>query len=330
MAPETIIGQLRPTLTEQYMYDKGQKLAREKKKNRKVAEDQEVEGEDGPILWEGLFGTLEYNAVMNQERETMITIDWERGSHQQFSAAEIHKIIFDSGKPWMLSANGTIFTYEQEGVIPGLLTRWYSERKDIQKQLKEAKTKEEAEFYDKRQLVRKILLNSAYGALLNQHCRFYDKRIGQSTTLTGRQIVKHMSATLNELIAGEYNHTGEAIVYGDSVTSDTVIRTDEGSKTIEEMFYECLNHSIVGEKEYGLFNSSKVLGFNSYHMEPTIANISYIMRHKTKKKLYRITTENGKQVTVTEDHSLIVDRDGFLIECKPNDLLENDAIITFF
>jgi DNA polymerase elongation subunit (family B) len=216
MAPETIIGQLRPTLTEQYMYDKGQKLAREKKKNRKVAEDQEVEGEDGPILWEGLFGTLEYNAVMNQERETMITIDWERGSHQQFSAAEIHKIIFDSGKPWMLSANGTIFTYEQEGVIPGLLTRWYSERKDIQKQLKEAKTKEEAEFYDKRQLVRKILLNSAYGALLNQHCRFYDKRIGQSTTLTGRQIVKHMSATLNELIAGEYNHTGEAIVYGDT------------------------------------------------------------------------------------------------------------------
>jgi len=217
MAPETIVGQLRQTMTEKYLYDKGQKLAREKKKNRKIAEDEEVEGEDGPILWEGLFGTLEYTAVMNQERETMITIDWERGKKsQEFSAAEIHKLIFDSGKPWILSANGTIFSYENEGIIPGLLTRWYNERKQIQKQLKEAKTPEEAEFFDKRQLVRKILLNSAYGALLNQHCRFYDKRIGQSTTLTGRQIVKHMSATLNELIAGEYNHTGEAIVYGDT------------------------------------------------------------------------------------------------------------------
>jgi DNA polymerase elongation subunit (family B) len=216
MAPETIVGQLKQTLTDQYLYDKSQKLAREKKKNRNASEDTEVEGEDGPILWEGLFGSLEYTAVMNKERHTMITIDWESGGSDVASAAEIHELIFNSGKPWILSANGTIFTNEVEGVIPGLLTRWYNERKQIQKQLKEAKTPEEAEFYDKRQLVRKILLNSAYGALLNQHCRFYDKRIGQSTTLTGRQIVKHMSAYLNELITGEYDHTGDAIVYGDT------------------------------------------------------------------------------------------------------------------
>jgi DNA polymerase elongation subunit (family B) len=209
MAPETIVGQLRQTLTEQYILDKKTRLA--KGKRSKDAEDI-----TGPVLWEGLFGTLEYTAVMNQERGTMITIDWERGGSDEASAAEIWKMIFDSNQPWMLSANGTIFTYETEGVIPGLLTKWYTERKQIQKQLKEAKTKEEQEFYDKRQLVRKILLNSAYGALLNAHCRFYDIRIGQSTTLNGRQIVKHMSAQLNEFIAGKYDHTGEAIVYGDT------------------------------------------------------------------------------------------------------------------
>jgi DNA polymerase elongation subunit (family B) len=146
----------------------------------------------------------------------MLTIDWERGGSDEASAAEIWKMIFDSNQPWMLSANGTIFTYEKEGIIPGLLTRWYSERKSIQKQLKAATDKDEQEFLDKRQLVRKILLNSAYGALLNQHCRFYDKRIGQSTTLTGRQIVKHMSAHLNDSICGVYDHTGDAIIYGDT------------------------------------------------------------------------------------------------------------------
>ena len=72
------------------------------------------------------------------------------------------------------------------------------------------------EYYDKRQLVRKILLNSAYGALLNEHCRFYDKRIGQSVTLSGRQIVKHMMSTINESVTGDYNHEGPAIVYGDT------------------------------------------------------------------------------------------------------------------
>jgi hypothetical protein len=35
-----------------------------------------------------------------------------------------------------MSANGTIFSYETEGVIPGLLKRWYAELKDMQKKLK--------------------------------------------------------------------------------------------------------------------------------------------------------------------------------------------------
>lgn len=78
------------------------------------------------------------------------------------------------------------------------------------------KVKEFTEYWDKRQLVRKILLNSAYGALLNEHCRFYDKRIGQSVTLTGRQIVRHMMSTINELVEGTYSHEGNAIVYGDT------------------------------------------------------------------------------------------------------------------
>lgn len=211
MAPETIVAQVRQTLTDQYMIDKGLKLAKEKKRHK--------EGDDavtGSILWEGLFGSLEYTAIMSQERGTILTVDYEDGRSVEMSAAEIWKLVFDSHKPYMLSANGTIFTYEKEGVIPGLLTRWYSDRKSMQKKLKESKTKEDIEYWDKRQLVRKILLNSAYGALLNEHCRFYDKRIGQSVTLSGRQIVKHMMSTINETVEGSYSHEGNAIVYGDT------------------------------------------------------------------------------------------------------------------
>ena len=211
MAGETIIGQVRQTLTDKYMLDKGKQLASLKKRFK--------EGDDdvtGAILWENLFGVLEYTSIMNQERGTMLTIDYEDGRSIEYSAAEIWKMIFDSNRPWMLSANGTIFTYEKEGVVPGLLSRWYSDRKTMQKKLKEATTQEDREYWDKRQLVRKILLNSAYGALLNEHCRFYDKRIGQSVTLSGRQIVRHMMSHINETIAGEYSHEGEAIVYGDT------------------------------------------------------------------------------------------------------------------
>jgi DNA polymerase elongation subunit (family B) len=65
-------------------------------------------------------------------------------------------------------------------------------------------------------LVKKINLNSLYGAILNVGCRFFDNRIGQSTTLTGRGIAKHMAGKINEVVTGEYDHVGKAIIYGDT------------------------------------------------------------------------------------------------------------------
>ena len=201
MGPETIIGQLRPTVTDAYI------------------DNQMAKGKSFAAAWEGKFGTDEFEAVMNQEIGTDITIDWENGDVDVVSAAQVYDLIFNSNQPWMISANGTIFTHEKEGIIPGLLKRWYAERKEMQAKLKEAinaGNKIEEEYWDKRQLVKKINLNSLYGAILNPGCRFFDKRIGQSTTLTGRQIAKHMAAKVNEIITGEFNHVGKAIIYGDT------------------------------------------------------------------------------------------------------------------
>jgi DNA polymerase elongation subunit (family B) len=198
MGPETIVAQLRPIMTERYIADKMRS------------------GSSFAAAWEGLFGSLEYTAVMEQQRGTEITIDWQDGEESVHSAYDVWKMIFDSNQPWMITANGTIFTYEREAVIPGLLKRWYAERKDMQTRLKECTTPEDEEYWDKRQLVKKINLNSLYGAILNPGCRFFDKRIGQSTTLTGRAIARHMDAYVNECITGKYDHVGEAIIYGDT------------------------------------------------------------------------------------------------------------------
>ena len=199
MAQESIIGQLRPIMTDRYIKEK------------------QDAGKSFADSWENMFGSLEYQAVMNGEVGTEITVDWEAdGSSDIMSAADIWRLIFDSNKPWMLSANGTIFSYEQKAIVPGLLERWYAERKELQAKKREAETPEDIAFWDKRQLVKKINLNSLYGAILNPGCRFFDKRIGQSTTLSGRIIAKHMDAFVNEAITGVYDHTGDAVVYGDT------------------------------------------------------------------------------------------------------------------
>ena len=198
MGPETIVGQLRPIMTDRYIQDKI------------------TAGSSFADAWENMFGTLEYTAVMETQAGTEITIDWETGESTVHSAAEVWRLIFDSNQSWTLSANGTIFTHNKKGVIPGLLERWYAERKELQAKKKEAETDEDKAFWDKRQLVKKINLNSLYGAILNPGCRFFDKRIGQSTTLTGRIIARHMDAYINECIMGDYDHVGEAIIYGDT------------------------------------------------------------------------------------------------------------------
>lgn len=202
MGPETIIGQIRQTNTDEFIH-----------------EQTTLHKKSFAAAWEGMFGSLEYEAVMRQDRAFEITIDWENGEHDVLSGAEAHRLIYESNNPWMLSANGTIFTHEQEGIIPGLLARWYSERKDMQKKLKaaiDAGNKIEEEYWDKRQLVKKINLNSLYGAILNPGCRFFDKRIGQSTTLTGRAIARHMAGKVNEVITGDFDHVGKSIIYGDT------------------------------------------------------------------------------------------------------------------
>ena len=199
MGPETIVGQLRPVMTDRYI-------------NQKMA----ANGGKFADAWDSMFGSLEYEAVMKGEVGTEITIDWVSGDSDTVSAADCWRLIFDSNKPWIISANGTIFSNERKGVIPGLLERWYAERKEMQAKKREATDAEDIAFWDKRQLVKKINLNSLYGAILNPGCRFFDKRIGQSTTLTGRTIAKHMDAYVNECITGEYDHMGKSIIYGDT------------------------------------------------------------------------------------------------------------------
>lgn len=84
-------------------------------------------------------------------------------------------------------------------------------KKDAAKNLKI-----QSDYWNQRQQAVKILLNSLYGALLNEGCLFFDKRLGQSVTLTGRSVTKHMSSALNENIMGEYTYKGGAIAYNDT------------------------------------------------------------------------------------------------------------------
>ena len=198
MSTETIVGQIRHTLTVPMLNDHKWVVA---------------------SAWEGKFACREYELVIEKDDETLLYIDFENGEELQGTGKELHQIIFESDQPWVLSSNGTILDQSKKGIIPGLLERWYDERKVMQKEMRKAREGGDVEktaYWDKRQLVKKINLNSLYGALLNPGSRFNDPRMGQSTTLTGRTIARHMGAKVNELFTGKYDHVGDSIIYGDT------------------------------------------------------------------------------------------------------------------
>jgi len=198
MSPETIVGQFQPDYTNLLI-------------NKKYEE-----GKTFAEAWEGVFASVEYDLIINKDKDKELTFVYEDGTIEKGTGAQFYRTIFGQGRPWNLSANGTVFRNDIPGIIPALLTRWYSERKELQSKKKEASTPEETSFWDKRQLVKKINLNSLYGALCNPGCRFFDIRVGQSITLTGRSITKHMAAQINKLIDDQYDYLGKSIIYGDT------------------------------------------------------------------------------------------------------------------
>ena len=148
--------------------------------------------------------------------------------------------------------------------------------------------------------------------------------------MTGRCIVKHMAGKINETIAGDYNHTGVSIIYGDtdSVDAESIIRTNLDDKTVEDLFLSGSLFWQEGNKEYSRNDAVQVVSYLPEENKTTLSKYNYVYRHKVRKKKYRITTSSGKSVIVTEDHSVMVLIDGQLVEKKPTQLTKNDKVIT--
>ena len=208
MSPETITAQLRPDLTDEMIQTRIRNGRGGKNKGFGAAQ-----------AWEDTFCAEEFRLMNEKDKTQMLTLVMEDETTHELTGAEVADLVFSGDLPWAISANGTVFRQDVQGIIPSLLERWYAERKVLQANMKKAIADDDKvaiAHWDKRQLVKKINLNSLYGALLNQGCRFYDKRIGQSTTLSGRCITRHMGAKTNLVIDGTYDYKGKSVIYGDT------------------------------------------------------------------------------------------------------------------
>lgn len=113
MSPETLIGQIRPLETEAMI-------------NQRIAD-----GVAKSDLWDGVFNILELDHIHERDN-ALITVDFVDGTERTFRAHELYDYIFMENRPLCISANGTLFRTDVVGVIPSILSRWYSQRKEMQ------------------------------------------------------------------------------------------------------------------------------------------------------------------------------------------------------
>ena len=170
-------------------------------------------------------------------------------------------------------------------------------------------------YYHSKQLALKIMMNTLYGESGNKISPFYVLALAGGITTAGR----YNLGLVRDLCLKK----GCGVVYGDSVTGDTPIlyksETYDKFVNIEDLFDEKRSSKLL-DKEIFVPEDKFVWSDKGF------TKIKQVIRHKTKKQLYRILTHTGI-VDVTEDHSLL-DKDGNKIkptECKVGtELLHRD------
>jgi DNA polymerase elongation subunit (family B) len=136
---------------------------------------------------------------------------------------------------YSFAANGTYYRKDEQGFLPYLLELLYLERKADKGRMLEAKRRleqlkhdgaSEAEIaaakkdvlhWHTMQYAKKILLNSAYGALGNQYFRMYDVRLAEAVTLSGQVAIQWIERKLNEYFNLQLNTEGvDYVIYIDT------------------------------------------------------------------------------------------------------------------
>ena len=112
-------------------------------------------------------------------------------------------------KGYSVAANGTCYTKEYQGFLPALMEKMYEERSvykrkmiDCQKrqQAGEKNLEKDITKYHNFQLVRKIQLNSAYGAIGNQYFRYYSTDMAEAVTHSGQLSIRWIANKLNKFL----------------------------------------------------------------------------------------------------------------------------------
>lgn len=264
---------------------------------------------------------------------------------------------------YIIAICGTIYKSHEEEVSPlyEVVDLILSKRKEYKKKMLTALEQKDDKLYDRywnAQTTYKVIANSLYGGVCNEGFRLFHNEMAKTITSTGRELIKLAAYQTNKFllkmeeekkidvefvpISEDFEEEAEKklsnIIYGDSITGNSRIQTNHGEWTISELFDVYHERCKTDTKVYhmdGLFGKQYVDVADKNIQVTTVdttgkkvgGRIETIVKHKTDKRLFKIRSGSGKEIVVTEDHSVMIKRDNDIMRCRPTELLPGDVLI---
>jgi DNA polymerase delta subunit 1 len=205
------------------------------------------------------------------------------------------------------------------GVVPKILDNLTKWRKETKRLMAESTDQNAKDVYNSKQLSIKIVMNSIYGFFGSRNAIAWTP-IAASVTAMGREVLRGARKIAEESFRGN-------VLYGDSIPGYEKVWINDNHLSIKEHVHDILKqgHKWTNYKYFkhddGHVSSSKqqidfcdhnnVLIKNNFITETGSGKspVRRIIRHKTSKKLYKVTCidseGNEYTIVVTEGHSLI-------------------------
>jgi DNA polymerase delta subunit 1 len=215
------------------------------------------------------------------------------------------------------------FAQNVPSLLPAILSDLKLFRKKAKADMAKAKGTPMYHVYNGKQLAYKISMNSVYGFTGASKGMLPCVAIASTVTSQGRTMIQQSKEYV------EAHFPGSQVRYGDSVMPGTpVIIRKNGIVKIEKI--EDLGNSWAPYPGIFAKDGSHKESIENTHLEAWTHDgwkpIHRVIRHKCKKKIWRVVTHTGV-VDVTEDHSLL---DENLNLVKPGDVMVNEKLYHSF
>lgn len=256
-----------------------------------------------------------------------------------------------------LTPNGQFFRTDKKGFLPEMVEKMFKARQDYKKKMLSAQKEYEvvsAELkknnsselkrrlselqydiskFNNLQNSKKLCLNSLYGATGNKHFRFFDVKMAEAITLEGQLSNRWVETSMNEYLNSVLKTKSDYVIYmdTDSCFGDSIIYVNGEKVKIEDYF------DLVAQKTDSLyfdeFNQNFAYPSNDMTLSVSTTSklveekqIKYVMKHKVKKRMFKIKIDN-KEVIVTEDHSIMIERNGRIMSATPENIKTSDKLL---